>query len=133
MYPSSSCSETGFAISASRRAVVSGDVDDGIRERNSPVWEDGSRTIGGRVVLFGIEDVVLRSGFFAGLEALFPPSASPLQQNRPKLLFGFGFFAGRGASAFSATGFRRLRFSTSSRPNLSANVSMLVRSFIVVD
>ena len=51
IYPSSSCSETGFAISASNSAVVSGLVDVGMRERNCPVREEGSRIIGGRFVL----------------------------------------------------------------------------------
>ena len=51
MKPSSSFAETGFASSARRRAVVCGEADLGIRERNSPVCEMGSRWIGGRWML----------------------------------------------------------------------------------
>lgn len=48
MKPSSSSSENGLASSARRRAVVCGDAEGGMRERNSPVREEGSRAIGGR-------------------------------------------------------------------------------------
>jgi hypothetical protein len=48
MKPSSSASDTGFANSASSSAVVCGDADVGMRERNSPVRDEGSRAIGGR-------------------------------------------------------------------------------------
>lgn len=47
MKPSSSDSENGFANSARRSDVVCGDADFGMSERNSPVREEGSRSIGG--------------------------------------------------------------------------------------
>jgi hypothetical protein len=93
------------------------------------VREEASRTIGGRFVfaLCGIVDVVLRAGCLTGRGALLPLSASPMQQNKPKLLFGCGFLPGRGAcrSCFGR-GFRRLCCSISRIPNLSANVSTQV-------
>ncbi len=49
MYPSSSCSEKGFASSERRADVVCGFRDLGIRERRSCVCEGGSRGREGRL------------------------------------------------------------------------------------
>lgn len=53
--PSLSCSETCLASSDSKRAVVCGDADVGMSDRNSPVREEGSRLIAGRGGTF-VED-----------------------------------------------------------------------------
>lgn len=97
MNPSSSCSETGFANSARRSAVVCGEAEEGIRERNCVVWEDGSRAIEGRLdcsfggslerFCGGIGAVVLRAGLLGtGRGALLVSSAVPKQQQSPRSL-----------------------------------------------
>jgi hypothetical protein len=129
----------------------------GMKESSSR--EEGSRVIGGRERICGALGGIL--DFCAGTDAeVRPPpwllptdlgalllsSATPTQQNSPRLLLGLGFgFGGserRGGrcvpwATFSvscvATGFRRCfrsRFSVSTlrRPNRSTKVSILVRS-----
>jgi hypothetical protein len=106
MKPSSSLGEMGFASSESRRAVICGEADFGIKERNSPVWESGSRSICGRWrgcfcgdFLGSFEyrsvgtDIVVRPlrALLASLGALFFSSASPMQQKKPELLVFFDF------------------------------------------
>jgi len=145
--------------------VTCGEADFAMRERNSPVREEGSRAIAGRwegsfcctaVGNFvrcsaGMVAVVLLEGLWlTGLGARLLSSATPMQQNNPRLLCGFGRAFDRGdcwetwptlSEAFSGsgtgTGFRCCRrsffCSTSRRPNRSTNVSMLVRSRIVDD
>jgi hypothetical protein len=90
--------------------VTCGDADVGMRERNSPVRDEGSRAIEGRweesfcctaVGSFkrcsaGIVAVVRLEGLWlTGLGALLLSSATPMQQNNPRSLCGFGRGPGR--------------------------------------
>jgi hypothetical protein len=110
IYPSSSASDTGFANSASSRAVTCGDVDVGMSDRNSPVRDEGSRAIEGRCegsfcctalgnferCSAGMVAVIRLEGLWlTGLGALLLSSATPMQQNSPRLLCGFGRGLGR--------------------------------------
>jgi hypothetical protein len=140
MYPSSSNSETGLASSASRRAVVCGEMQDGMRERSSP--DEGPRDILGLCrASLGIRDIgSLMCVLGLTGRGAFRWSTSPMQHNRARLLPCFGGCGLRRSDFLclsfsgSETSFRDcFRCSTSSSPKRSANESTLVRSRIVLD
>ena len=97
--------------------MVCGDADFGIRERNSPVREEGSRCIEGLwLVGCRLEDAFTTFGgigavdrlpglWLAGRGARLESSAIPIQQNRPRLLAGCGRGLGLSGRELSIFGF----------------------------